>query len=167
MADMDPTAETGAIGKDTAVRRYLVVANQTLAGDELVHHIEERAKAETSEFYIVVPATPILEMALDMTAMPYIGGIPMIPTSPQQSRALAEERLSAALAQLQEVGAAVDGRVCDPDPVRAVQAIVNERQFDEIIVSTLPSRISRWLRQDLPHRLEQKCGLPVTHVEGN
>ncbi len=146
------------------MRRYLVVANQTLADDALVQLIAERAKAEVCEFLIVVPATPIMEMRLDVTAMPYIGGIPMIPATPEQSRALAEERLKAALAELERVGAKVGGRVGDPDPVRAVQAVMQDQQFDEIIVSTLPKRISRWLRQDLPRRLEQKCGLPVTHV---
>jgi len=44
--------------------------------------------------------------------------------------------------------------------------VLKGRQFDEIIVSTLPSRISHWLRQDLPRRLEHRCGLPVTHVGG-
>lgn len=146
------------------MRRYLVVANQTLTGDDLVKLISERAKAEPSKFHIVVPATPILEMRLDVTAMPYIGGIPMLPASPEQSRALAQERLEAALAELEGIEAKIDGQVGDPDPVRAVQAALKDEQFDEIIVSTLPKRISRWLHQDLPRRLEQKCGLPVTHV---
>jgi nucleotide-binding universal stress UspA family protein len=146
------------------MRRYLVVANQTLTSDDLVELINERAKAEPSEFYIVVPATPIMEMRLEVAAMPYVGGLPLIPASPEQARALAEERLTEALTQLKDVGGKVEGQVGDLDPVRAVQAALKAQQFDEIIVSTLPKTISRWLRQDLPCRLE-KCGLPVTHVE--
>jgi hypothetical protein len=58
----------------------------------------------------------------------------------------------------------VHGQVGDRDPLRAVEDVLATGKFDEIIVSTLPRRISRWLHQDLPHRLEQKFGLPVTHV---
>lgn len=146
------------------MRRYLVVANQTLGGNELVELIGKRAKAEPSEFFIVVPATPMIDFVLGAHAMPFMGGLPPVPDSPERSRALAKERLEMALAQLRTAGAMVDGRVGDPDPVHAVEAALRGRQFDEIIVSTLPNRISRWLRQDLPHRLEHKTGLPVTHV---
>ena len=145
------------------MRRYLVVANQTLGEDELLDLIERRARAEPSEFYIVVPATPLIEF-VNVAAMPIMGGFPVVPDSSQHSRELAQERLDAALAQLQAVGAAVDGQVGAPDPVQAVATVLKGRQFDEIIVSTLPQRISGWLRQDLPCRLERRSGLPVTHV---
>jgi hypothetical protein len=61
-------------------------------------------------------------------------------------------------------GATAGGAVCDPDPMRAVEDAVTGRGFDEIIVSTLPARLSRWLHQDLPARLGRKLHLPVTHV---
>ncbi len=141
-----------------------MVANQTLGTDELVGLIGKRAKAEPSEFFIVVPATPAIEFVQGVFALPVMGTLPSVPDSPEHARQLAQERLAVALARLQDVGATVDGRVGDPDPVRAVEAVLKGRQFDEIIVSTLPSRLSRWLRQDLPHRLEHKFGLPVTLV---
>ena len=50
------------------------------------------------------------------------------------------------------------------DPVRAVEEATATGEFDEIIVSTLPARVSRWLHQDLPGRLEHEFHLPVTHV---
>lgn len=145
------------------MRRYLVVANQTLGADELIELLCKRAKSEPSEFYIVVPATPVVDFA-QMAAVPVMGGLPAVPESPEQARRVAEERLEAALAELKDVPARVEGRVGDPDPVRAVENVLRGRQFDEVIVSTLPNRISRWLRQDLPCRLERKFGLPVTHV---
>lgn len=145
------------------MRRYLVVANQTLGADELIQLLCKRAKSEPSEFYIVVPATPIIDFA-QMAAMPVMGGLPAVPETPEQARAVAQERLTAALAELKDVPAVVDGRVGDPDPVRAVESVLKGRKFDEVIVSTLPNRVSRWLRQDLPCRLERKFGLPVTHV---
>jgi hypothetical protein len=58
----------------------------------------------------------------------------------------------------------VDGAVADPDPVRAVADAVRGREFDEIIVFTLPPRLSRWLHHDLPTRLQQEFHLPVTDV---
>ncbi|TWF74984.1 hypothetical protein FHX44_11868 [Pseudonocardia hierapolitana] len=54
--------------------------------------------------------------------------------------------------------------MCDPDPMRAVEDALGRQEFDEIIVSTLPVRLSRWLHQDLPARLGRKFHLPVTHV---
>ena len=57
-----------------------------------------------------------------------------------------------------------EGTVGDPDPVAAVQDAVNFKEFDEIIVSTLPKHLSKWLRLDLPHRVEHATGKKVTHV---
>ena len=145
------------------MRRYLVVANQTLTGDELVRVIVRCAESHPSEFFIVVPATPALEMWVEAVAMPYCG-VPYELNSAEQAKQLAEERLGEALAQLRAVGATVHGWVGDRDPLHAVEAAMGVAEFDEIIVSTLPRRISRWLHQDLTHRLEQRFGLPVTHV---
>ena len=146
------------------MRRYLVVANQTLGGDELVELIRRYARAEPSEFFLIVPATPVMEMVEGMEGMAALGGSTLLPSSPEHARELAQKRLEAALAQLRATGAKVEGLVGDRDPVRAVETAMKGRQFDEIIVSTLPRRVSKWLRQDLPHRLEHKTGLPVSQV---
>lgn len=146
------------------MRRYLIVANQTLGADGLVELIRRRAVAEPSEFYVVVPATPVLEMVPGAAAAVAVGVPALMPCSPAEARALAEERLAAALEQLRATGASVEGAVGDGNPVRAVEEVVTSRDFDEIIVSTLPSRLSRWLRADLPRRLEHRTQLPVTHV---
>jgi nucleotide-binding universal stress UspA family protein len=146
------------------MRRYLVVANQTLASDELVELIRRHAKAEPSEFFLIVPATPVMEMVQGVEGMPVLGGSTVIPSSAAHARELAQERLVAALTRLRAAGIKVEGLVGDRDPVRAVETAMKGRQFDEIIVSTLPNRLSRWLRQDLPRRLEHKTGLPVSQV---
>jgi hypothetical protein len=146
------------------MRRYLVVANQTLGTDELVNFVSTRAKAEPSQFFIVVPATPTMEMVHGAEGVSALGGSTVLPSSPEHAHELAQERLDTALARLREIGATVDGQVGHRDPVHAVEAAMKGMQFDEIVVSTLPRRVSRWLHQDLPRRLEHKTQLPVTHL---
>ena len=150
------------------MRRYLVVANQTLSSDELVEVLRDRAAAEPSEFWIVVPATPVKHLAaraVPMPPMPVMGGVLKLPGTPEEARRLADDQLQSALRRLAAAGAEADGEVGDGDPMRAVEAVLSRRQCDEIIVSTLPERLSHWLRQDFPSRLEHRFRLPVTHVE--
>ncbi len=150
------------------MHRYMVVANQTLGGEELVQLIRDRAAAGASEFWVVVPATEVHDLAgrsVPMTPMPVMGGILEVPGPPEEARKLAEDKLRTALQQLAAAGVKADGEVGDPDPMCAVRDALSPQVFDEIIVSTLPERFSRWLHQDLPQRLEHKFHLPVTHVE--
>ena len=94
-----------------------------------------------------------------------MGGVLTVPGPPEESRRLAGDQLRTALERLAAAGVKADGEVGDPDPVCAVRDALGHRQFDEIIVSTLPERVSRWLHQDLPRRLQHKFHLPVTHVQ--
>ena len=147
------------------MRRYLIVANQTLGAKDLTHFVSTRAaESKASEFFIVVPATPALEMVHGAEGVSAVGGGTVLPASPEHAQELAQERLATALVQLRGVGATVDGQVGHRDPVHAVEAVLKEKQFDEIVVSTLPKRLSKWLHQDLPRRLEHKTHLPVTHI---
>ena len=148
------------------MHRYLVVANQTLDSDDLLSLIRERMTAGPAEFWLVVPATPVRDLvsSVVMPPMPVMGGVPTIPAPPGEAQRLAQAKLDTALKKLAGAGAIAGGEVCDPDPMRAVDAAVTSREFDEIIVSTLPARLSRWLHQDLPERLGRKFHIPVTHV---
>ena len=148
------------------MHRYLVVANQTLDSDELLGLVRERMAAGPAEFWLVVPATPVKDLVTGAVVppIPVMGGIPTIPGPPEEARRLAQDKLDAARKRFSSAGATVGGEVCDPDPMRAVEAAVTSREFDEIIVSTLPARLSRWLHQDLPARLGRRFHLPVTHV---
>jgi cell pole-organizing protein PopZ len=96
--------------------------------------------------------------------MPVMGGVASLPAPPSEARRLAQVNLDAAIAKLTAAGGTVGGAVGDPDPVRAVAEAVSGREFDEIIVFTLPPRLSRWLHHDLPTRLQQSFHLPVTDV---
>ena len=82
------------------MRRYLIVANQTLGAEELVQFVRTRTEAEPSEFFIVVPATPVMEMVHGAEGVPAVGGGTVLPSSPEHAHELAQERLETALAQL-------------------------------------------------------------------
>ena len=134
--------------------RFLVVANLTLGGERLAAAVRERLAGGPCSFYVVVPRTPPRGHALWVD---------------EEATALAEQRLKQALTRFRQLGADVDGEVGDRDPVQAIgDALRGNRgeHFDEIIVSTLPPGPSRWLRMDLPHRVEALYHLPVTHVVG-
>jgi GABA permease len=148
------------------MHRYLVVANQTLGSDELAALVRERTAGGPAEFWLVVPATPVKDLASNAIPipMPVMGGISTLPAPPAEARRLAQLNLDAAIEKLTAAGATVNGAVGDPDPVRAVAEAVSGREFDEIIVFTLPPRLSRWLHQDLPTRLQHEFHLPVTDV---
>ena len=144
-------------------RHYLVVAYQTLGRRELTEAIQERTVAGPADFWLVVPATRLVELAPLPPPMPTMGGVASLPDL-EHDRKVAQGRLDTALQQLAAHAIQVGGEVGDADPVRAVKHALRRRPVDEIIVATLPAHVSKWLRQDLPHRLEHHFHLPVTHV---
>ena len=146
------------------MRRVLVVANRTVGGEELAAVIRDRLEAGECEFHLLVPVppTPPIGIAAGFSAME--AGVTPALQGPDE-RQLAD-RTPAVRAGLDGAasGRRVDGEVGDSDAIRAVRSVIESRQIDEIIISTLPTTISRWLRQDLPSRVERKFSLPVTVV---
>ncbi len=128
-------------------RRILVVANQTACGDELLDVVKTRMGVGACRFTLLVPATPPHEHAM---------------WTEGEAHTIARHRMDEALARFRAAGADVDGVVGDANPVRAIDDALIARPYDEIILSTLPSGVSRWLKLDLPHRVEQRFELPVT-----
>jgi hypothetical protein len=132
------------------MRSYLVVGNQTLAGPELTTLIEELMAADGEiAFHVVVPATPV------QRGFTWDEG---------EARAEARRRLDAFTDRLHEMGAEASGEIGSRDPIEAVQDALRSHPADEIILSTLPPGISRWLGQDVPTRLRGSVVLPVTVV---
>jgi hypothetical protein len=134
------------------MRRVLIVANQTLGGTELQREIADRTASGPCEFWVLVPATPMSDQ--------------IVPTglAPEDGTAVAEARLEKELIRLSELGVTAAGEIGDPDPIEAIQQTMATREFDEIILATLPQGVSRWLRQDLVHRVQRKFPHEVTHV---
>jgi hypothetical protein len=144
---MEPKTPDGA-----GSRRILVVANQTACGDELLAAIEGRMREGPCHFTLLVPATPPAEHAT---------------WTEGEAKALATRRMEEALARFAAAGADdADGVIGDAHPARAIDDVLLDRSYDEIILSTLPPGVSRWLKLDLPRRVEQKFSLPVTTIIG-
>lgn len=145
------------------MRRYLVVANQTLGGERLAETVRERMAQDACHFHLLVPATHSAEYAVAVYG-PSIAGVPVPLTSDEKGLAMARQRLEGEVQRLRQCGASVDGSVGAADPLLAIRDALAEQEFDEIILSTLPPGLSRWLRVDLPSRVERKFKLPVTLV---
>jgi hypothetical protein len=133
------------------MKRYLVVANQTLGGEHVMETVRRSIAEGPCRFHIVVPATPPGEQ---------------LTWTEGEAASIAEERLARGLARFRELGAEADGEVGDKDPILAIRDALEEAEFDEIVLSTLPSGISKWLKLDLPSRVAAHFHLPVTHVAG-
>ena len=76
----------------------------------------------------------------------------------------ARSNLATELDRLREIGATADGAVSDPDPMKAIRKALAQRSFDEIILSTLPPGLSRWLAWDLPRRVRRRTDIPLTVI---
>jgi hypothetical protein len=128
----------------------LVMANRTAESPELLEALKERAAQGNAEFTLLIPSTPHgLSWAADMSS----------------GEGEAEHHKIAFLEELREEGIDVkDAKVGDPDPLAAAQDAVNMGSFDEVIVSTLPLKISKWLKLDMPSKVRAATGLPVTHI---
>jgi hypothetical protein len=121
-----------------AKRRVLVVANRTAATPQLLETVRARRRRGPCEFALLIP---------DVT-----------------DRKRADWTLETAVPLLErEAGGPVEGLVGGEDPFASVQEAVRDGGFDEVIVSTLPRKTSKWLRRDLIRRIEA-LGLPVAAV---
>src|SRR4051794_21348664 len=122
-------------------RSVLIVANRTAATPGLLEEIRRRAAEGPCHFALLVPR-PYWDADTEESGVTLELAIPLI-----------EEA----------AGGPVDALIGDEDPLRAVEAALAQAHYDEIVVSTLPARVSRWLHIDLPARLH-RFGLPVTVV---
>lgn len=130
--------------------RVLVVAHRTAATPALIDAVRERAARAPAEFTLLVPAA---NHGLDRLAEP-----------DQVGSEEAQATLDLALPLLEEAaGGPVEGLIGAAQPLDAVTDAVNRHDFDEIIISTLSPRVSRWLRMDVPNRLKI-LGKPITTV---
>ena len=130
--------------------QVLVVAHKTAATQPLLDAVRQRARRGPSTFTLLVPNTS--------------HGLHKVVDPEDQGAGGAQTVIDRAVPALSEAaGAPVQSIVGDPDPVAAVQDAINLHSFDEVIISTLSARLSRWLKLDLPSKVAG-MGLPVTTV---
>ncbi len=120
-----------------SMTRLLVVANRTADSDELFAELRDRAAHGPVHVTLLVP---------------------------QDSRGGMGRRLNAALRRLHEAGIPAEGMLGDIDPIVAVQEVWDSEKYDAVVLSTLPARESRWMELELPDRIAQATGAPVSHV---
>jgi hypothetical protein len=143
--------------------RIMIVANQTLGCPELEATLEEYLTGGSVEFVLVAPIAA-MEGESQWDYPPIDRYIP----SPEQiAHTLAEGRVEHELERLRRLGAAALGEVVDHDPVARVRELLGGSDFDAVVVCPLPTRLSRWLRVDLPGRLARASTVPVLHVPGS
>lgn len=149
--------------------RYLIVANQTLGGAELEKRIQERIEGGHGRFYVVVPMVEPHHEVVNWAPQDPMFGAPLhtevSEDALEEARKRSEGRLGAMIEKITSLGGEADGEVGSTDPGLAVEAILERESFDEVIVSTLPAGISRWVRMDLSSRVERMADCPVTTVE--
>ena len=126
--------------------RVLVLANRTAGSPQLREALLERRERGPIAVTLLVPAA-------------------WEPQDPHGGIETGRRRVRDALADLRDTGLDVECRLGDADPVVALRDAWDPERYDEVIVSTLPGRVSRWLQIDLPRRAGRITGAPVTHVE--
>jgi hypothetical protein len=121
--------------ESSQVRRVLIVANRTAATPTLLDEVKRLARERPTAFSLMIPDAPTSEHT-DWT-------------------------MELALPLLERAAAGpVDGLTGEEDPFEAIRGAVTDGRYDEVLISTLPRRVSKWLRRDLPRRIEG-LGLPV------
>ncbi|HEX7291367.1 MAG TPA: hypothetical protein VF250_09600 [Conexibacter sp.] len=137
---------------ESAPTRVLLVAHRTATTERLRDAVRARAQRGPATFHLVVPAHP--------------HGLHKLVDPQEGDAGEAEGVLASALPLLSEAaGSEVTGHVGDHEPLMAIEDAIHRAPYDEILISTLPRRLSRWLRLDLVSKA-RGTGLPVSHVEG-
>lgn len=155
---------------DIEVRRHLIVANQTLAGEQIPRVVAERVAAGPSTFHLLVPATRSSETqrmmagAADPISGFNVAGAGELAEAQERDRAAAGERLATFTNRLASHAEVLTSEVGGHDPFAAISEVMEDSSFDEIIISTLPGSVSRWLKMDLPSRVERTFAVPVVVI---
>ncbi len=130
--------------------KVLVVANKTAATPALIEAVRERAARGPATFTLLVPNTA--------------HGLHRLVDPEDQGDTEAQTTIELAVPLLEKAaGSPVESMIGDPEPLAAIQDAINIHGFDELIISTLPQRVSKWLKLDLPSKVAG-LGLPVTTV---
>jgi GABA permease len=137
-------------GHPEGERRILVIANETVAGSELLREVARKAEGSNERVLVVVPAlnSPLKHWVSDEDG----------------AREQAQERLDRSLAAMREAGVAAEGEIGDADPLQAIEDGIRTFAPDELVISTHPPERSHWLERGIVESARERFALPVTHV---
>ncbi len=153
--------------------RLLLVANKTLASGEVSEFVRDRiAKEKDCQFTLLVPATPPdhgagARLVHGMASVSEARWQPtngVDPGADENDWDNARSRMEFGLDLLRKLGAHVDGEVGDAHPAKAIADVLQHRKYDEVVLSTLPKGLSRWLGLDIPHQVQRRFHVPVTVI---
>lgn len=145
---------------------YLVVANQTLGGERLQQELARRIADGDASFRVVVPLTePQYYTTWSIEGMHHFEPAPDLGEAREQARERSEQQMQELIRRIREQGGQAEGELGDADPMIAIEQALERYPVDEILLSTLPAGISRWLKLDLASRLERNLDVPVTVIE--
>ena len=130
--------------------RILVIANETVGGEELLAILRRKAEGVREHVLVVCPAlnSPVRTWVSDE----------------DPAREAAQRRLDASLAQLARDGIEADGEIGDGDPLQAIEDALRTFGADEIVISTHPEGRSHWLERNVVGDARERFDLPITHV---
>ena len=130
--------------------RILVIANETVGGEELLSTLRRRSEDVDEHVLVVCPAlnSPLKHWVSDE----------------DQARVAAQERLDASLETMHEAGIDARGEIGDSDPLQAIEDAIRTFAPDEVIISTHPEGRSNWLERGIVEATRERFAVPVTHV---
>jgi GABA permease len=149
---------------DDGRHHVLVVGNASLRAERLQRHMQQQAGRTDTSFLLVVPAVATSDAVQRRISFASVGGVAHPKERQLSGEILAQHRMNEAVTRLRETGLKIEGMVGDADPMRAVADGLANFPADEIVLSTLPPRQSRWLKVDLPTEMRRRFNLPVTVV---
>ncbi|HVY77427.1 MAG TPA: hypothetical protein VG898_02865 [Solirubrobacterales bacterium] len=148
----------GSLPRDVAVTRggdgkfrLLVVANETVQGEELLSAIRERCRDRRAEILVITPALAASR------ASHWASDI-------DEAIELARQRMELSLIELRRLGLRARGEIGDSDPNMAIEDALRVFPADEIVISTHPPERSRWLERGVVEKARERIDLPITHV---
>jgi len=151
---VEPSADPEPTG---VASRVLVLANETLTADELLHELRRIDRERKAQYYVCVPANPVDTGQAERKGAVFLW---------QATTEAAQQRLDQTLRTLRDDGLDAEGALGDYRPLRALAEAVAEFDPDQIVISTLPTATSVWLRNDVVDGARRAYpDIPVTHVE--
>jgi hypothetical protein len=149
-ASEPPVRESIPRPGSTDERRILVIANETVGGEELLSILRSKAEGVEEQVLVVCPAlnSQVRHWASDEDG----------------ARAAAQSRLDSSLARLRQNGLDARGEVGDGDPLQAMEDALRTFGADEIVISTHPEGRSNWLERNVVGAARERFDVPITHV---